>query len=68
MKYFKYLLAGLIVFPCLTSCNDADFLKEDPETFYTIDNVFSTSEQINQVVTTCYQKVRNIYCPYNNAS
>lgn len=47
-------------------CDDSLYLKEDPETFYTIDNVFSTSKQVDQVVTTCYSKVRNIYCPYDN--
>lgn len=47
-------------------CDDNKFLEEDPETFYTIDNVFTTSEQVDQVLTTCYIKVHNIYCPYNN--
>ena len=50
----------------VVGCDDNKFLEEDPETFYTIDNVFTTSEQVDQVLTTCYIKVHNIYCPYNN--
>ena len=50
----------------LFSCNDNAFLTENPETFYTIDNIFTTSSQVNQVVTSCYAHVRLIYCPYEN--
>lgn len=63
-KYFALLLSAL----SLAGCNDSGFLKEDPETFYTIDNIFSTADQVSQVVTTCYHRVRNIYCPYNNSA
>ena len=66
--YSKHIVLSLLVIFFGVSCDDAGFLKEDPETFYTIDNVFSTSEQVDQVVTTCYQLVRNIYCPYDNSS
>lgn len=50
----------------LLSCNDNAFLTENPETFYTIDNIFTTSSQVNQVVTSCYAHVRLIYCPHEN--
>lgn len=50
----------------LFSCNDNAFLTENPETFYTIDNIFTTSSQVNQVVTSCYAHVRLIYCPHEN--
>ena len=46
----------------VVGCDDNKFLEEDPETFYTIDNVFTTSEQVDQVLTTCYIKVNYIYC------
>ena len=39
----------------VVGCDDNKFLEEDPETFYTIDNVFTTSEQVDQVLTTCYK-------------
>lgn len=35
----------------LFSCNDNAFLGEKPETFYTIENIFTTSSQVEQVVT-----------------
>jgi hypothetical protein len=44
------------------SCNDEAFLEENPETFYTVDNAFSTSEQVDQVVIGCYSHVRNMFC------
>lgn len=50
----------------LFSCNDNAFLGENPETFYTIDNIFTTSSQVEQVVTSCYAHVRLIYCPHEN--
>lgn len=66
--YSKNILWLLLTMFAVVGCNDSNFLEEKPETFYTINNVFSTSEQVGQVVTTCYTKVRNIYCPYNNYS
>lgn len=68
MKYLNYILVGLFTIPSFIGCDNTEYLTEDPETFYTMDNVFSTSEQVNQVITTCYQRVRNIYCPYDNSS
>lgn len=54
----------ILVSSCmLLGCNDGDFLKEHPETFYTMDNVFTTSSQVNAVVTSCYDQVRYIYMP-----
>lgn len=64
---FRYIACGIIL-SSFTACNDADFLKESPETFYTTDNIFSTSEQVNQVITTCYMSVKEIFCPYDNYS
>lgn len=46
----------------LGGCNDSDFLSEKPQTFYTIDNAFSTSEQVDQVVIGCYSQIRKLYC------
>lgn len=70
MKTINKIFAALIAVSGLfcVSCNDAIFLEEKAETFYTVDNIFSSSEQVNQVLTTCYHRVRNMYCPYNNSS
>ncbi|MCD7938305.1 MAG: RagB/SusD family nutrient uptake outer membrane protein [Tannerellaceae bacterium] len=46
----------------ITGCDDAAFLRENPETFYTVDKVFSTSEQVDQAVIACYSHVRNMFC------
>jgi len=64
--YNKNVLWLLITLFAVTGCDDTDYLKEKPDTFYTIDNIFTTSGQVDQVIATCYVKVRNIYCPYNN--
>lgn len=48
---------GMLFF---TGCNDEDFLREDPETFYTIENAFSTSGQVDQAVVAAYNHVRNL--------
>ena len=45
-----------------TGCNDNAFLEENPETFYTVDNAFSTSEQVDQVLVSCYSHVRVMFC------
>lgn len=57
-KGFLLLISLLVI----SSCDDTDFLKEKPETFYTIDNAFSTSEQVDQVVIGCYAQVRKMFC------
>ena len=68
MKVFKYKKISIWVIAIFSmfSCNDNSFLEEKPETFYTIDNIFTTSSQISQVVTSCYEQVRTIYCPVDN--
>ena len=60
---FNINMGLLVISSMLFSCNDNDFLTEDPETFYTIDNIFTTSSQVDQVITSCYEQVRYIYCP-----
>lgn len=60
---FNINMGLLVISSMLFSCNDNDFLTEDPETFYTINNIFTTSSQVDQVITSCYEQVRYIYCP-----
>lgn len=44
------------------SCeSEEDFLKEDPQTFYTIDNAFSTSAQVDQVLISIYSHLRDLW-------
>lgn len=65
MKTFKYNFSvGILALSTFFfSCNDDAFLTEKPETFYTIENIFTTSSQVRQVVTSCYEQVRYIYAP-----
>jgi hypothetical protein len=57
--YNLFISVALLTF---MSCNDSDFLKEEPKYFYTTDNAFSTSGQVDQVLVACYSQIRNIYC------
>ncbi len=46
----------------IASCeSDDEFLQEVPETFYTVDNVFSTSAQVDQVVVSIYSHLRDLW-------
>lgn len=57
-KIYILLLAFTFSF---TGCNDEDFLSESPETFYTIENVFTTADQVKQAVTSCYEHVKKLH-------
>lgn len=59
IKKSIYMLFSLLT---MTGCDDAGFLAEKPETFYTVDNAFSTSEQVDQVLIACYSHTRVMYC------
>lgn len=50
----------------LPACDDGSFLKENPETSYTINNIYTGQDQVDQCIYTCYQRIRNMLCPDNN--
>jgi len=64
MKKIKYI-AGiwfLLLLVSMVSCeSDEEFLTEDPQTFYTVDNAFSTSAQIDQVLVSIYSHLRDLW-------
>lgn len=67
MKYNRINAAVLAMLAMgISSCNDDAFLEEHPETFYTLDNIFTSQDQVDQVISTCYLRVRHMFCPYNN--
>lgn len=57
MKKILTLLAAALV---LAACHDDAFLTEHPKYFYTPDNAFSTQDQVDQVLVTCYSSIRDI--------
>jgi hypothetical protein len=64
MKTIKNILfqASLVaVFLAMIGCNDNQFLEEHPTTFYTTDNIFSTSTQVDQVLIGIYSKIRDMW-------
>jgi hypothetical protein len=64
MKKIKYITGiwFLVIMVSMLSCeSDEDFLKEDPKTFYTVDNAFSTSAQIDQVLVAVYSQLRDLW-------
>lgn len=63
-EYFKNKInVGLIALSAImaSGCDDSAFLKESPESSYAIENVFKSSNQVKQVLTSCYEKVRDIF-------
>lgn len=63
MRTIKYSLSFCILsfmINVFISCNDG-LLTEEPSTFYTIDNIFSTSEQVDQVLISNYSYLRELW-------
>ncbi|MGM0377499.1 MAG: RagB/SusD family nutrient uptake outer membrane protein, partial [Bacteroidota bacterium] len=58
-KIYKIIL--LIAIIGFFSCeSDEDFLTETPKTFYTLDNAFTSSSQVDQVLIACYSQLRQL--------
>lgn len=52
----------------LTSCNESDFLKENPSGIYTSENMYSTKEQFNSAIIKLYEGYRTLYYGGNDNS
>jgi len=63
MKKIKYItgISILLLLINLVSCKDDAFLKENPQTFYTVDNAFATSAQVDQVLVSIYSYMRDLW-------
>lgn len=61
-KFIKHILLFVLVLSTF-NCKKIDdkFLQTDPETFYTVDNIFSTSAQVDQAVVAIYSQLRDIW-------
>lgn len=55
----KIQFLTLLLIATSFGCNDEEFLEEDPKTFYTTENIFSTEAQVDQVLITMYSRLRN---------
>lgn len=68
-KIFKYtqIWIILLVFAIAGCESDKKFLLEEPTTFYTTDNAFSTSAQIDQVLVGIYSQLRDLWANPNEA-
>jgi hypothetical protein len=60
--YSKYACL-LVLLLSTAGCSkiDNDFLVTTPETFYTVDNIFSTSAQVDQAVIAVYSQLRDMW-------
>src|SRR5665648_78888 len=63
MKKLQYILGIMFLLLTLSivSCDDKQFLEEKPTTFYTVDNAFSTSSQVDQVLVSIYSHLRDLW-------
>jgi len=69
LQYAKYaFLLMLLVSVAGCSKTDDKFLTTNPETFYTVDNIFSTSAQVDQAVIAIYSQMRDIWANPNEES
>lgn len=63
MNKVKYIcgITFLTLFLSMVSCDDDKFLEESPETFYTVENIFTSSEQVDQVLVNLYSYLRDLW-------
>ncbi|ACT93490.1 RagB/SusD family nutrient uptake outer membrane protein [Dyadobacter fermentans] len=60
--FSKKTFWALVLVANFVSCkSNDDFLKENPETFYTVDNAFATSAQIDQALVAIYSQIRDLW-------
>ncbi|MDR0845458.1 MAG: RagB/SusD family nutrient uptake outer membrane protein, partial [Tannerella sp.] len=60
LKYIHSIILTVFIACQFMSCNDDNFLEEHPDTIYTIDNVYSSSEQVGQIVVGIYAQIRDL--------
>ena len=61
MNKLLYLLLVLFSVTGLISCEDNEFLEENPKTLFTPDNAFTTSKQVDDQLVTAYLALANTY-------
>lgn len=63
---FIYKIAILSLVLIALGCDDEAFLDQKPETFLTVDNVFTSGVQVDQLVLTMYQQDRALHAYIDN--
>lgn len=65
MKNYRSVIkiSSLALLLSVAACKKVDdkFLEKTPETFYTTDNIFSSSSQIDQAIVAIYSQLRDIW-------
>ena len=63
------IIKNLLILLLVTTfgCDDEEFVTEDPKTFFTVDNIFTSGTQLEQLVLTMYQQDRNLISNINSA-
>ncbi|MCQ2143416.1 MAG: RagB/SusD family nutrient uptake outer membrane protein [Bacteroidales bacterium] len=64
----KKILPLIILAIAVSACHDEDFLTEHPKYFYTVDNAFSTQDQVDQALVQCYASVRDLHSMKNEGA
>lgn len=59
--YKKHICFFVLLLGLLSCKPDKDFLITNPITFYTLDNAFSTSAQVDQAVVSIYSQLRDMW-------
>ncbi|MBR5715074.1 MAG: RagB/SusD family nutrient uptake outer membrane protein [Bacteroidales bacterium] len=65
MKSLNYLFAGLLIAGAWASCDDNEFLEENPKTIYTVETAFTKSTQVDAAVARQYVAFNYMYGWHN---
>lgn len=65
MKTYNYLFALMMAAGAMVSCNDDDFLEENPKTIYTVESAFTKSGQVDAAVAREYIAFNYMYGWHN---
>ncbi|MDR0692360.1 MAG: RagB/SusD family nutrient uptake outer membrane protein [Prevotellaceae bacterium] len=61
MKKIKYILIASLMMLGSFSCNENEWLKEEPLSFYTTVNSYTTVSQFRQALNYLYNRLRSVY-------
>lgn len=61
MKKIKYILIASLMMLGSFSCNESEWLEEEPLSFYTTTNSYTTVSQFRQALNYLYNRLRSVY-------